>query len=653
VLERAYSKLEIKSLDEDQRIITGLATSPSTDRAEDVVESDGAEFSLPMPFLSQHKRDQPIGEIFSAKRTPAGIEISARILKIQEPGLLKDRLDLAWQEIKYKLVRGLSIGMRPKEVEPIKGTYGLRFKRWEWLETSAVTIPANVEASIQTIKSVDAGDLAASGKGAQPKSVGSAGATAHVTGRSQMGKTIAEQIKGYEAQRQGKLDSLAAIMQKSLDEGVTLNTEQKEEADGLEADVKGLDEHIVRLKRYEDINKASAAPVSGTTTDGAAASRETSRVISFKSVEDPGIGFARLCKVKAVAHLSHRYVLDVAKEMYPSDDRLRGHFEKASVLAGTTTNSVNAAVLVDPMNLASEFIEYLRADTIIGKFGRNGIPGLNAVPFNIRVTGRTTGGTGYWVGEGAPKPLTAFEYNVTTLAYTKVAAISVITQELARFASPSADRLTRDGLRAALIERIDIDFIDPTSAAVANVQPASITNGLTPLSPSGTTADAARADLANLLSSFIESNQDPTGLVLIMPATLALSLSLLRNSLGQPEFNGLTMRGGMLEGIPVIVSQYAANASGAGNLVIAVNTREVFLADDGEVTVDASTEASLQMLDNPTNNSATATATTMVSMFQTNSIALRAERFINWAKRRAAAVVYMDDVNWGSIGSPS
>jgi hypothetical protein len=87
--------------------------------------------------------------------------------------------------------------------------------------------------------------------------------------------------------------------------------------------------------------------------------------------------------------------------------------------------------------------------------------------------------------------------------------------------------------------------------------------------------------------------------------------------------------------------------------VIALNQREVFLADDGAVQVDASREASLQMLDNPTNNSATATATTMVSMWQTNSIALRAERFINWAKRRDDAVVYMDDVNWGSIGSPS
>jgi hypothetical protein len=71
------------------------------------------------------------------------------------------------------------------------------------------------------------------------------------------------------------------------------------------------------------------------------------------------------------------------------------------------------------------------------------------------------------------------------------------------------------------------------------------------------------------------------------------------------------------------------------------------------VTVDASTEASLQMLDNPTNNSATGTPTTVVSMYQTNSIALRAERFINWRKRRSTAVTYMDDVNWGSIGSPS
>ena len=81
---------------------------------------------------------------------------------------------------------------------------------------------------------------------------------------------------------------------------------------------------------------------------------------------------------------------------------------------------------------------------------------------------------------------------------------------------------------------------------------------------------------------------------------------------------------------------------------------DVYLADDGQVVVDASREASLQMLDNPTNNSASATATSLVSLWQTNSVGLRAERFINWKKRRAEAVQYMEDVIWGvGGGSPA
>jgi hypothetical protein len=65
------------------------------------------------------------------------------------------------------------------------------------------------------------------------------------------------------------------------------------------------------------------------------------------------------------------------------------------------------------------------------------------------------------------------------------------------------------------------------------------------------------------------------------------------------------------------------------------------------VTIDASREASLQMDDAPINNSTTGTGASLVSMFQTNSIALRAERFINWAKVRAAAVALITDVDWG------
>jgi hypothetical protein len=105
------------------------------------------------------------------------------------------------------------------------------------------------------------------------------------------------------------------------------------------------------------------------------------------------------------------------------------------------------------------------------------------------------------------------------------------------------------------------------------------------------------------------------------------------------------MTGGTFAGLPVIVSDHVPTAT-AGSLLVLANASDIYLADDGQVTVDASREASLQMLDNPTNNSATGTATTHVSMFQTNSVAIRAERYVNWVRRRAAAVAYLTAVNY-------
>lgn len=167
-MERAYSLLEVKSIDEDKRIIEGIATTPSVDRVGDVVEPKGAEFKLPIPLLWQHNPDQPIGEVFAAKVTSKGIEIKARIERSDEPGLLKDLLDFAWQCIKKRLVRGLSIGFQGKareRIEDDEGHFtGIRFMRWLWLELSAVTIPANQDASILAVKKFDTQQRAASGQ---------------------------------------------------------------------------------------------------------------------------------------------------------------------------------------------------------------------------------------------------------------------------------------------------------------------------------------------------------------------------------------------------------------------------------------------------------------------------------------------------------
>lgn len=163
-MRRAYSLLTLKEFNDEQRTFSGLATTTSVDRMGDVVESRGAEFQLPIPLLSHHMPDKPIGHVTSAKVMNGEIRVEGKVLRLDGPPSLKERLDVAWAEIKSGLVRGLSIGFQPLEAEPIKDSYGLRFTKWLWLELSAVTIPANGEATIQTIKSIAQEYAATSGK---------------------------------------------------------------------------------------------------------------------------------------------------------------------------------------------------------------------------------------------------------------------------------------------------------------------------------------------------------------------------------------------------------------------------------------------------------------------------------------------------------
>ena len=85
-----------------------------------------------------------------------------------------------------------------------------------------------------------------------------------------------------------------------------------------------------------------------------------------------------------------------------------------------------------------------------------------------------------------------------------------------------------------------------------------------------------------------------------------------------------------------------------------VNASDIFLADDGGVSVDMSREASLQMDSAPTTQDAlTGTGTSLVSLWQTNAVGFRAERTINWAAWRDSAVAYLTGVSWGAptVGS--
>ena len=166
-------------------------------------------------------------------------------------------------------------------------------------------------------------------------------------------------------------------------------------------------------------------------------------------------------------------------------------------------------------------------------------PALRTVPFRVALIGQTSKGAGYWVGEGAAKPLTNMGFTRTTLTPLKVANIAVLTEEVLRDSSPSAEALVRDELAAALRERIDLDFVDPANAGTANIKPESITHDAVDLVSAGDDADAVRTDIRSLLQLYINANNPASTAVLIMRAGDALALSLMTNPLGQPEFSGI------------------------------------------------------------------------------------------------------------------
>jgi HK97 family phage prohead protease len=167
MFKRAYSLLEVKEFTEDGEYYTvkGIATTPTPDRTQDVVDPLGAKFADEIPLLWMHENSKPVGKTYLGKPSKKGIPFTAKIPIIKEAGVLKDRIDEAIQSIKYRLVAAVSIGFRVLNdaVERIANG-GFHYLETEIMELSLVTIPAQPDAKITGIKSIDTALRAASGQ---------------------------------------------------------------------------------------------------------------------------------------------------------------------------------------------------------------------------------------------------------------------------------------------------------------------------------------------------------------------------------------------------------------------------------------------------------------------------------------------------------
>src|SRR4029077_2775660 len=202
-------------------------------------------------------------------------------------------------------------------------------------------------------------------------------------------------FEGMRAEKSGRMDE---IMDESADKGETLDAEHKEEYDTLEREVKEIGDHLVRLRVREKTALEAAKTVTGDTQEDASSSRGGVTITTGIQLRAPhvekGIAFIRMVGALAQAHGNRFEAAQIARQRWhdscPHIETVLKMpldiIERAAVAPGTTTDPNWAVALAQYTNMASEFIDYLRPLTIIGR-----ITGWRRVPFMIKVPRQTAG----------------------------------------------------------------------------------------------------------------------------------------------------------------------------------------------------------------------------------------------------------------------
>lgn len=297
--------------------------------------------------------------------------------------------------------------------------------------------------------------------------------------------------------------------------------------------------------------------------------------------------------------------------------------------ADRITKAVVSALVTGDLGTpeATEFFSLVREQSVLGR-----LTGLRRIPFNVRMLSVAGGVSAYWVGQGKWKPLSKASLDGDTLAPMKVATLVVATEEAMR-ANPSTELVLLDDMKRAVSESLDEAFLDPSNAGIADEMPASVTYGVTPVSSTGDPA----ADIARLVAVF---GGDFSAAYFITDPTTATQIALARDAGGSFAFPDAGPRGGSILGIPLLVSRGSPLDSSGGQLALIDPTG--IAANLEGIRVQTSGETSLQMRDDPEDPT-----TSMVSLFQTNSVAWIAEVGANWDVQRAGSVAIITEAAYG------
>jgi hypothetical protein len=223
-------------------------------------------------------------------------------------------------------------------------------------------------------------------------------------------------------------------------------------------------------------------------------------------------------------------------------------------------------------------------------------------------------------------PVVSGSFTYRTLEPRVTGGIIVVSEELARATDASSFDVLRREMELAAIAAVDTAFIDNILLASDTADPVAVFDASDPA--------------YDLLALFNAVNVTGGGRHLFFAHPTTANVCAVRPADGGARlFPEMGPTGGTMLGVPVVVSDRVP----AGSLVL--TDCAAFAANEGFVAVERTRQSALQMRTDPAS-----TASQLVPLFQTNSLAIKVLATFAAEKIRPGAVAMLGDIPAGWAG---
>jgi hypothetical protein len=282
-----------------------------------------------------------------------------------------------------------------------------------------------------------------------------------------------------------------------------------------------------------------------------------------------------------------------------ADVRVMELVRKAAVEGGTTLDPDYAAA-ASAVAGSVQFAQQLEAVSLFYALYNGNY--VNKAPLQSRTIWNVANATGFIRAEGSAVPVSSMSFDkVGGLESRCSAAITIISQELLKAGGDLTQQQIARLIRIATAYALDADFLDR------------IIDADTPsIASDGPDADDAILDLRSLIEAV---TPDATSrLWIAMNPNVQRRAAFLTTMAGGFLFPDLTVEGGNIKGMPCTPCAALAD----GEIALIDGNRLVTYAET--IDILASTQASVEMSNTPTNDGATSTGSSLVSLWQSNLV---------------------------------